>query len=237
MTRAHQMSQLISDSRINATLEDLYRLENVQKNDVASWFSRRAMSRPDVDPGRQDAEFRRFFSDKLVALERVKAEFCFQLCRSLRAKHLVEAGTSFGVSTLYLAAALRQNLAEDGGRGMVFCAENEPRKLAAAKKNFARAGVAELIDLREGDLLTELQDLEGPLDFVLMDVWGSVPLPLIRQLHDKLRPGAVIITDNSIAYRRGYRDYFRFIRENDYTTLTLPFDGGLEYTVRNAPGA
>ena len=216
-------------------LEDLYLQEASQQASIADWFRSRQASRPAADPARQDGEFRQFFADKLVALERNKAEFCFQLCRSLRARRLVEAGTSFGISTLFLAAALRQNLQEDGGTGKIYCAEYEPDKVRTARENFSRAGVADLIDLAEGDLLTELQEVEGPIDLVLMDVWGQVPALLLEQLHDRLRPGATVIADNSISYREGYSDYFKFIQDpqHGYSTLTLPFDGGLEYTVRN----
>ena len=62
-----------------------------------------------------DDDMHHFLSDKMVALDRDKAEFCYQLCRSLRATRVVEAGTSFGVSTLYLAAAVRDNEVEGGG--------------------------------------------------------------------------------------------------------------------------
>lgn len=230
-----KMPNLIADAGIAARLDELYRLEAAQQTDIAAWFRNRVAAQPDSNPGRQDGEFRRFFSDKLVALERAKAEFCFQVCRSLRARRLVEAGTSFGVSTLFLAAALRANLAEDGGAGMIFCAEHEPEKVRIARENFRLAGAADLIDLREGDLLSAFQDLSGPLDFVLMDVWGPVPAPLLQQLHERLRPGAVIIADNTLAARENYAEYLAYIGEprNGYSTVTLPFEGGLEYTVRN----
>ena len=62
-----------------------------------------------------------FMADKLVALDRRKAEFCYLTCRAISARRVVEVGTSFGVSTLYLAAAVRDN-----GGGVVFAAEYEP---------------------------------------------------------------------------------------------------------------
>ncbi len=65
----------------------------------------------------------------MVALDRDEADFCYQLCRSLRATRVVEAGTSFGISTLYLAAAVRDNQVENG---VVIGTEHEPNKAVGA---------------------------------------------------------------------------------------------------------
>ena len=87
------------------------------------------------------AEIKTFLRDKLVALDRDKAEFCYQLCRANGARRIVEAGTSFGVSTLYLAAAVRDNTlaAGDGANGVVIATEHEPSKACAAKAHFQEA--------------------------------------------------------------------------------------------------
>src|SRR5215472_14031123 len=90
---------------------------------------------------------RSFWRDKFVALDADKAQFCYLLCRSINARTIVEAGTSFGVSTLYLAAAIRDN-----GGGQVIGTEWEPEKAAVARANFLEAGLGAFIDLREGDL-------------------------------------------------------------------------------------
>ena len=118
----------------------------------------------------------RFLSDKMVALDRDKAEFCYQLCRSLHATRVVEAGTSCGVSTLYLAAAVRDSQVENG---VVIGTEHEPAKVEIARQNFEAAGLSEFIDLREGDLRQTLQDVSGPIDFMLVDIW-DVALPALE---------------------------------------------------------
>ena len=110
-----------------------------------------------------DNDMQRFLSDKMVALDRDKAQFCYLFCRSLRATRVVEAGTSFGVSTLYLAAAVRDNQVENG---VVIGTEYEPKKVEIARANFKEAGLSEFIELREGDLRQTLQDVGGPVDFI-----------------------------------------------------------------------
>jgi predicted O-methyltransferase YrrM len=174
--------------------------------------------------------------DKLVALDRDKAELCFQLCRALRAKRVVECGTSYGVSTLHLASAVRRNAREDGDRGVVIGTEYEPEKAKAARAHFAEAGLSEWIDLREGDLRETLKDVEGPIDFVLFDIWTPMVRPVIELLAPRMRPGAIAVADNTAQpqFRAAYADYFAFLNEpeNRFRTLTLPYAGGFELSVR-----
>jgi predicted O-methyltransferase YrrM len=165
----------------------------------------------------------------MVALEKDKAEFCYALCRALGARCIVECGTSFGVSTLYLAAAIRDN-----GGGQVIATEWEAAKARVARRNFAAAGLSQFIDLREGDLADTLKVIDGPVDFVLLDIWAEAVMPAILNIAPHLRPGVVVIADNTESARRGYEAYFTFVADpkNRLKTLTLPFPGGLEMTVR-----
>jgi predicted O-methyltransferase YrrM len=178
-----------------------------------------------------DDEIRVFRSDKLVALDRDKAEFCYQLCRATNARRIVEIGTSFGVSTLYLAAAVRDNIRASGGGGVVIGTEHEPTKASAARAHFAQAGLGALIDLREGDLRETLRGIEGPVDFMLVDIWIRMAHPALELVTPHLRPGAIVICDNTARFRADYADYFAFLESNGFRTMTLPFDGGLELSI------
>jgi predicted O-methyltransferase YrrM len=175
-----------------------------------------------------------FRSDKLVALDRDKAEFCYQLCRATNAHRIVEAGTSYGVSTLYLAAAVRDNMRASGRDGVVIGTEYEPEKARAARCHFATAGLSDLIELREGDLRETLQRIDGPVDFMLVDIWIPMARPALELIAPHLKPEAIVICDNTQQHRNAYADYFAFLENpaNGFRTMTLPFDGGLEFSVR-----
>jgi predicted O-methyltransferase YrrM len=175
---------------------------------------------------------RAFLSDKLVALDRDKAEFCYQLCRANNARRIVEIGTSYGVSTLYLAAAVRDNVRAGGGDGVVIGTEYEPNKAAAARAHFEQAGLSHFVDLREGDLRKTLSQIEGPVDFMLVDIWIVMARPALELVTPHLRQGAIVISDKTAQYRSEYADYFAFLDAHDFRTMTLPFDGGLEMSVR-----
>jgi predicted O-methyltransferase YrrM len=227
--------QLILDARIESLLDRLYALSSGQTEEMMAYFTARTQA-GDIDWNAFDAAANQFLSDKLIALDREKAEFCYQVCRALRATRVVEAGTSFGVSTLFLAAAVRDNLRADGGEGIVIGTEFESEKAKAARANFAEAGLSDLIDLREGDLRETLTDVSAPIDFMLIDIWTPMSRPALELVAPSLRAGAVVICDNTAQFPDAYRDYFEFINDpaNRFRTMTLPFEGGLEFTVFGA---
>ena len=226
------MNDLHKSPVFAAMLDRLHDRSEAQNEHLSEYFGRR-IAEGSLSGFTLDKEALNFLSDKMVALDRPKAEFCYRLCRALRARRIVEAGTSFGVSTLYLAAAVRENIQEDGGSGVVIGTEHEPLKAAAARQHFEEAGFADLIDLREGDLTGTLRDLQAPIDFMLIDIWTAVALPALKQVAPHLRRGAVVICDNTTTYRDAYRDYFDYVTPaNGFTTMTLPFEGGLEMSVR-----
>ncbi len=219
---------ILNDPKLEAFLDALHAQSAGQDDAIAAYFRRRIQEGTLRWDG-FDAETNSFFADKMVALEKVKAEYCYALCRAMGAKRIVECGTSFGVSTLYLAAAVRDN-----GGGAVIATEYEPAKAKIARRNFETAGLARYIDLREGDLKDTLKTIEGAVDFVLLDIWTEAVMPALRNIAPHLRPGSVIVADNTVQSRRGYEAYFAFIADpkNRLRTLTLPFEGGLEMTLR-----
>jgi predicted O-methyltransferase YrrM len=220
---------MITDPKLLTMLDRLHATSVAQMAEVGAYFRARseAEGRDRFSP--MDERDHEQFADKLVAIDRDKAQFCYGLCRALGARCVVELGTSFGVSTLYLAAAVRDN-----GGGVVIGVEHEPKKAAAARANFAEAGLAEFIDLREGDLRETLKVIEGPVDFALFDIWAEMTRPALELVAPHLRMGAVLVADNTESFRQSYADYFAFIADpaNGLRTMTLPFEGGLEMTVK-----
>jgi predicted O-methyltransferase YrrM len=221
---------VLGDPALEARLAALHDRSAGQEASTRGWFDdlyKDGRPRGDDAPAR----IKTFLADKMVALEKDKAEFCHQLIRATGARRIVEIGTSYGVSTLYLASALKANLA-GGGEGVVIGTEYEPEKAAAARALFAETGLAPLIDLREGDLRQTLGDLEGPIDFVLMDIWVEAVIPAIERVAPRMRPGAVIIADNTASFRDSYGPYFEYLAAHGFRTLTLPFAGGLEMSLK-----
>jgi predicted O-methyltransferase YrrM len=101
--------------------------------------------------------------DKFVALDPEKCDLCYMLCRSLKARRVVEFGTSFGVSTIYLAAAVRDTVGAEGGKGIVIGTEIEPTKAKFANTNLVEAGLDKFADVRMGDAHETLKDAGEPV--------------------------------------------------------------------------
>lgn len=224
---------ILNDRRLEALLVDLHARSDAQIAALASYYSQNANTAQPLTAD-EAAKLKAFRIDKLVALDRDKAEFCYLLCRANGARRIVEAGTSFGVSTLYLAAAVRDNVRAGGGDGVVIGTEYEPEKAAAAREHFEAAGLSAFIDLREGDLRETLRQIDGPVDFMLVDIWVPMARPALELVAPRLRPGAIVICDNTAEHWGAYAEYFAFLNDpaNGFRTMTLPFGGGLELSVR-----
>jgi predicted O-methyltransferase YrrM len=221
---------VVGDQGLQDLLDALHAKSDQQSALIRAFEARRN----NADDAPSPEELKAFRSDKLVALNRDKAEFCYQLCRAKKASRIIEIGTSYGVSTIYLAAAVRDTVSAYGGKGIVIGTEYEPSKAAAARENFARAGLSHFIELREGDLRETLEQIDGPIDFVLMDVWIAMARPAIELVAPHLSDCAVVVCDNTQDHRPFYADYFAFLNDptNHFTTMTLPFQGGFELSVR-----
>lgn len=222
------MASVLEDAKLEALVAALHARSEAQGEAIGAYFQRRGEA-GELSWDGLDAESHRFMADKMVALDRPKAEFCHLLCRAIGARRIVEVGTSLGVSTLYLAAAIRKN-----GGGLVIGTEHEAEKARTARANFAAAGLSELIELREGDLRETLKDLEGPIDFVLIDIWVEMARPALELIAPHLGRGAVVCADNTLSASMAYPAYFAFVNDpsNGFATMTLPFEGGFEMTVK-----
>ncbi|KAI2607035.1 S-adenosyl-L-methionine-dependent methyltransferase [Hypoxylon fragiforme] len=172
--------------------------------------------------------------DKFVALDPDKCALVYLLLRSTGARFVIEAGTSFGLSTIYLALAVGQNagLEKSSGGGKVIATENEPTKAVQARRNWKNAGseVEEWIELREGDLRETLEEgLPEEVDFLLLDIWSPLALPTLILVHPHLRIGATVVVDNNIAAASGYKDLTAYLENpaNGFKMTTAPYSGGL----------
>ncbi len=107
------------------------------------------------------------------------------------AKHVVEVGTSNGYSGLWMCLGLRTT----GGKLTTY--EIDAGRARLARENFERAGVAELIDLVEGDAHKEILKLKGPIDIVFLDADKEGYVDYLNKLLPLLRPGGLVIGHNA----------------------------------------
>ena len=171
----------------------------------------------------------RRMKDIFIPISRKQGIFAYLVARSIKAKRIVEFGTSFGVSTIYFAAAVKDN-----GGGLVIGSEIEETKVAKAREHLEEAGLSEYVDIRIGDAQQTLADPGDAVDLVLMDGWKDLYLPIIKMLTPRLRPGAVVLSDNIHTFKRTLAPYVAYLEDikNGFQSVTLPLSDGLQYSVR-----
>jgi predicted O-methyltransferase YrrM len=150
-------------------------------------------------------------------------ELLYILVRARRPTTIVEFGTSYGISTLYLAAAVADN-----GLGSVVSTELNDAKVAAARANLVEARLSDHVAILPGDAMTTLNDVRGPIDLVLLDGWKDLCLPVLRSLESRLSAGALIVADDiNLPSMRSYLEYVRN-PANGYLTVAFTVDDGME---------
>ena len=153
----------------------------------------------------------------------------YTLIRASRPSTVVEFGTSFGISTIHLAAAVRDN-----GAGHVISTELNAAKVARARTNIAEAGLAGHVTILEGDALETLAAIDTPVEFLLLDGWKYLYLPLLRLLEPRLTPGALVLADDSVSMATQMADYLAYVRDpgHGYLSVSFPESDGLEISCR-----
>jgi predicted O-methyltransferase YrrM len=163
------------DDKVKAVLDRYHELIREQENDQT----------PPAD--RHTPRDRR-----LLAVGPETGQLINILARSLKAPQILELGTSYGYSGIWLADAARTA----GGR--LTTMELEDHKVAFARDMAGKAGLADYIDFRIGDAVAMIANLPFRLDFVLVDLWKDMYVPCLEAFYPKLNPGAIIVADNML---------------------------------------
>jgi predicted O-methyltransferase YrrM len=162
--------------------------------------------------------------DLPLPVSRETGALLYMLARSSAARTIVEFGTSFGISTLHLAAALRDN-----GGGRLITSEFEPSKVVRARKNLTAGGLIDLVEIREGDALKTLSvDLPEAIDLLLLDGAKALYPEILSLVESRLRPGALVVADNA----NESPEYLARVRSAGTGYLSVPFGGDVELSMR-----
>lgn len=225
----------LSSGLVADVLERLHREADAADAPLAHAVTNEANSREEMISQIIAAENRdlegiyRGFAGNFLSVSPRFGRFLYMCARACKAKHIVEFGSSMGISAIYMAAALR-----DMGGGRLIGTDIEPGKIERARANLAAAGLADLVEFRLGDARETLSSgLRGDIDMVMLDGAFTLYLSVLKLLEPQLRPGALIVGENAFEEASGYIDYVRDPL-NGYLTLSLPFDParGNELSVR-----
>lgn len=163
-----------------------------------------------------------------IAITPEVGQVLYALTLATRPTLIVEFGTSFGCSTIYLASALR-----DIGAGALITTELLPEKAARASTNLANAGLGHLVEIRVGDALDSLSAIDSEIELLFLDGSNDLYLPVLELLEPHLLPGALVVADMSPG--DPHHVHYRQHVQNRYPTVELPLDAGLVVSAACAP--
>jgi predicted O-methyltransferase YrrM len=212
------MLSSLHDTRVRRVLDDMHAAAD--RNDPPLLEKAR---------GKRGTERTDLLGDAFIPVSADAGRLLYVLARSAAPGVFVEFGTSFGISTIYLAAAVR-----DRGAGRVVTTELHAVKAARAREYIAAAGLADLVDIRLGDALETLGDITGGVSVAFLDGWKEMYLPFLRKLEPALMPGALVVADDLDLFPDVLRDYLAYVREpgNGYVSAMLPVGDAMEISVR-----
>jgi len=178
---------------------------------------------------RYAAELSPLFDQAYLPVPPDVGRFLYVLTRAKRPKSIVEVGTSFGVSAIHFACALKDN-----GEGQLISAELSRAKSEVAANNLASLGLGNLVEIRCGDAFETLGSLSGKIDLLFLDGWKDGYLPLLKMLEGAIAPGGLVVADDIRLFPERLASYLAYVREplNSYQSVELPIGDGVELSVR-----
>jgi predicted O-methyltransferase YrrM len=182
--------------------------------------------------------------DRSLAIPREEGKFLYLLVKAMKAKSILEIGTSFGYSTIWLAMAAKE---EKGKviteKGKVITVDILPKKIGKAKENLKKTGLEDCVEFILGDAKEIIRKLESPVDIVFLDADKRDYIEFIKLSLEKMRVGGVILSDNVLDCPEIHKDDPEICEElMDYInkhpkvfSVTVPFlPNGLEMTMKIA---
>jgi predicted O-methyltransferase YrrM len=168
------------------------------------------------------------FDEAVIPVPPDVGQLLYALARLRRPKTIVEIGTSFGVSAIHFAAALKDN-----GAGRMITAELSAAKVKAAHANLDAAGLSSWVEIRQGDALSVLADTDG-IDILFLDGWKDHYVPILKSMEPRLSAGALVIGDDTKLFPDRLAPYLAYTRDpaNGYLSLDIPMGDGVELSLR-----
>ena len=169
------------------------------------------------------------YKDIYLSVGEQEGRFLYLIAKSIQARNIIEFGTSFGISTIYLAAAVKDN-----GGGKVISTEIEMEKVKKAMENLTRAGLDKIVEIRFGDAAETLQSLDMEIDMIFLDGWKQLYLPLVKQLSKHLHSNSIVIADDVVRFKKSLSEYVEYMNDpsNGFISLILPIGDGMQYSIK-----
>lgn len=223
-----ELFSYMADPKVEATLTRLYKAALRQSPAMVLHFLPKVFSLMSAKGIDWKTEKESFYDDKYIPIDPRQGTFMYMQARALCAQSIFEFGTSYGISTIYLGKAAKDN----GGK--VYSTEYLSHKVKAARLNIEEAGLEQYVEILEGDARETIQQIDATFDMVLLDGFPDMVFTIFKLLEPKLKKGAVIYVDDVEGFTASMQDYLDYVRNpaNGYLSTKVKPEKGLEYTIK-----
>jgi predicted O-methyltransferase YrrM len=201
-------------------------LDQAVQGVLEQYHQRMEAERPRMRSAAESGKFGEIIDELLLPVGPASGQLINILVKSLKAPRILELGTSYGYSGIWLAEAARAT----GGRLVTM--ELSEKKSAYAREMSKKAGLDAFVDFKVGDAVKMIEDLPHGIDFVLVDLWKALYLPCLEAFYPKLNPGAILVSDNMIEPASEHEAVMRYQRavrsKPKMTSILVPVGSGLE---------
>lgn len=178
--------------------------------------------------GKTGAERAALMETAYIPVDPAAGRFLYTLARNTSGT-VVEFGTSFGISTIYMAAGVR-----DKGEGLVVTTEIYASKAEQARRNIEEAGLLDVVDIRIGDALETLSNVSSGVSLVFLDGMKQLYVPVLKMLEPALKPGAWVVADDTELFPDELEPYLTYVRNpaHGFVSVAIPLGDGMELSTR-----
>jgi predicted O-methyltransferase YrrM len=220
------MANTLASPAVTALLSSLFAEADARDPAVLASIQKEADAR--FGGQRYHPSLAHLFDAAFIPVPPEVGQLLYVLIRTKRPATIVEVGTSYGISAIHIASALKDN-----GHGRLITAELSAAKVKAARANLERLGLEAFVEIRQGEAFQTLQNIGAPIDILFLDGWKDFYLPLLKSLEPQLAPGALVIGDDTKLFPERLASYLAYVRDPaNYQSVDLPIGDGVELSLK-----
>lgn len=171
------------------------------------------------------------FKNIYISISPAEGMLLYTLARSSGAKRIIEFGTSYGISSIYLTAAVLDN-----GGGKFIGSELEEHKCDFANRMLSEIGFSDIARIIQGDALETFKSVSGTWDLLFLDGWKSVYLDVFKIMENKIRVGGVVLAADIDKFENDTQNFVDYVHESpNYDVVTMPIGDGFIFAIRKTP--
>lgn len=162
-----------------------------------------------------------------LAIDPAQGRLLYSLVLANKPNVVIEYGTSFGISSLYIAQALKKN-----NIGKLYGSEIESEKIDVAKRNLEQCHLESLVDIKQGDVLQTFKSFEHTIDMIFMDGFPKLNYDILKMLEPKMAPGCMIVTDDVYLFGKEMKQYLNYLSTSAmYSHQVINLSDGMAISV------